>query len=114
MNFLYSQVITRHGGEDAQIGLTNEVTRRMKVDNVFEKLEPTKTLKTLKDSPTAFRPRNFGCLRKLMATYADHCGPMTDYDLQYVPILVELCESLTSDEEVRIPARKITKACAKF
>jgi len=38
LNFFYSRIMEKLGGEDAQVDFANEITRRMNVDNVFARL----------------------------------------------------------------------------
>ena len=38
-------------------------------------------------------PRDFDCLKSLIATFDTECGKMDDYSLQYVKHFVLACES---------------------
>lgn len=82
----------------------------MRVDHVFEELEDHIPHNHLRSSEPV-KPRNFECLKKSMSTYENYCGKMSDYDLKYVRNLVELCESLPSNEELPALLRTIQEAC---
>lgn len=80
----------------------------MRTDHVFEALMPTH----LRASAGVIRPRNFECLKQAMSKYEEYCGKMSDYDLQYVKHLVQLCETIPSHNETEAVISKIQAACS--
>lgn len=81
MSYLYIQVLKKQRGEDALIDLTNEITRRLKVQQVFKRLVEKHGLS---DSKMHFVPRNYECLRAMIDTYQKECSPIMDFDLEYI------------------------------
>jgi hypothetical protein len=67
------------GGEDIQIAFSNEITNRMKVDNLFARLAGLFGIS--EETIQAAVPTDFECLDSLISTYSRACGRMSDYDL---------------------------------
>lgn len=77
----------------AQLDLSSELTKRMRVDHVFEAFNAaTCAARAIAENG---RPAvlNFDCLKALMSTYESSCGRMDDYSLQYVKYFAAACES---------------------
>ena len=82
MVHLYSKVQTKKSHK-IQLDLNSELTRRMKIDHIFEDfsgIELDGERRKLYDSEMAL-PRNFDCLRTLMNAFEQFYFKMEDYDL---------------------------------
>lgn len=90
-----------------QLSLNREITRRLRADQVFSDfIKPTKMryVKVI--------PKNFECLRKLMAKYEKKCGGrMQEYELQYVRYFVHECEALPVPSAIDALIHRLEKAC---
>lgn len=75
----------------AHLELQDELTHRMKVDHIFEKISEGMYSLENNDFPL---PRNFDCLRNLVNHTEYHCGKFSDYSLKYVKYLVRECEAI--------------------
>jgi hypothetical protein len=106
LNYLYAKVMLT-GSHEAHLDMQEELTKRMKVDHVFEAFSG----KQLSADETFPLPRNFGCLRATMNTYEAHCGRFDDYSLKYVKYLVKSCES--ESHPVDMILHRIQTVCAK-
>ena len=82
LHHLYSTAKAKKSHK-AQLDLGSEINSRMRVDHVFEDFHPS-----LLRSAYQVLPRNFGCLKTLMGTYEQYCGPFDDYSYQYVKYIV--------------------------
>ena len=92
LNHLYSMV-QRKNSHMAQLDLSFELTKRMRVDHVFEAFNAaTGAARAIAENG---RPAvsNFDCLKALMTTFDTSCGRMDDYSLQFVKYFVAACES---------------------
>lgn len=98
-------------GEDAQIDFANEITRRMKVDNIFVKIAASLGLVDVSTETHVF-PTNFDCLSSLIESYKSNCGPLHDYDLQYTAYFVQACEK--GENSAQILSKNIKKVCSSF
>ena len=107
LHHLYATVSTKKS-HAAQLDLSYEITRRMRVDHTFESFAESHGLSAT-DAPVL--PRNFDCLKTLVSTYDSSCGKLEDYSLQYVKYFVQACESLTSTDYSQLTA-KIVKSCS--
>jgi len=106
LHHLYATVSTKKS-HAAQLDLSYEITRRMRVDHTFESFAESHGL----TAGTTVLPRNFDCLKTMMNTHDTACGKMDDYSLQYVKYFVQACEQLTSNDYTELQA-KITKSCS--
>jgi hypothetical protein len=93
LHHLYAKTSTK-GGHKVQLDLNTEVTRRMRVDHVFEDFANINVDDHGLQAAHFPLPRNFECLKTLMNTYSTYCTRMEDYDLKYVKYFVRECESL--------------------
>jgi hypothetical protein len=107
LHHLYSTLQT-NGGHKIHLDLSTELNARMRTDHVFEELMPNH----LRAAKGTIRPRDFECLKKAMTTYETFCGKMSDYDLKYVKILVQMCETTPSHNETDAVLGKIQYACS--
>ena len=92
LNHLYSMV-QRKNSHLAQLDLSFELNKRMRVDHVFEAFNAaTGAARAIAENG---RPAvsNFECLKALMNTFETSCGRMDDYSLQFVKYFVAACES---------------------
>lgn len=89
LNHLYA-VVQRRKTHKAQLDLTFEVTKRMRVDHVFEAFNIASAANQHDSTPVV---RNFDCLKALIGTFEDACERLDDYSLQYVKYFVMACES---------------------
>ena len=55
-------------------------------------------------------PQNFDCLRMMVGTVEEMCGPWSDYSLKYVRKLANICDTQT-EEQVAESVSKIFEAC---
>jgi len=106
LHHLYATVSTKKS-HSAQLDLSYEITRRMRVDHTFETFAESHGLQ----AGAVVLPTNFDCLKTMMKTYDSTCGKMEDYSLQYVKYFVQACEQLTSNDYTELQS-KITKACS--
>ena len=82
MVHLYSKVQTKKSHK-IQLDLNSELTRRMKIDHIFEDfsgIELDGERRKLYDTDMPL-PRNFDCLRTLMNAFEQFYFKMEDYDL---------------------------------
>lgn len=86
--------------------MTTEITQRMRIDHVFEDFMPLK----LRASESMV-PTNFECLKDLIDTYEEYCGPLGDYGLKYVKYFVQTCETLPSAYNMGDIKEKLRDAC---
>lgn len=76
LNHLYATVSSRKS-HSAQLDLSYEITRRMRVDHTFESFAESHGL----EAEASVLPRNFDCLKTLVKTYDSACGKLEDYSL---------------------------------
>ncbi len=107
MNHLYS-IVQRKKSHKAQLDLSFELTKRMRVDHVFESFNAaTGAARSIAESgrqPVS----NFDCLKALMNAYEGSCGRMDDYSLQFVKYLAAACQSTFSVQSL---SNAIITAC---
>jgi len=89
LNHLYAKTLT-DGSHKAHIDLSTEINHRMKADHVFEEFAAISNANGEEPTPL---PRNFDCLRNMIALYEEHCEKFSDYSLKYVKYLVKECEN---------------------
>lgn len=82
LHHLYAH-LQEKGGHRVHLDMTTEITDRMRIDHVFEDFLPMHLRASERVLPT-----NFECLRGLMDTYENTCGPLGDYGLKYVKYFV--------------------------
>lgn len=110
LNHLYATLSTR-GGQIAHLDLATELNVRMRVGRVVEKLTPRGGLRANSEDGHLL-PKNFDCLKTLMATYESSCGKMSDYELQFVKYLVNECEfNLPNATDFTEAIKKVRAAC---
>jgi len=89
---LYS-LFVRNPSDENSLALISEINYRQDITQTFQTistlLDPTGA-ENLFASATAVR--NFDCLRSSMDTFAQQCGWLQEYGLQYVNVLVNACE----------------------
>ena len=87
--------------------MNSEITRRLRADQVFRDF-----IKTTKMRSVKVIPKNFECLRRLMAKYEERCGGhMQEYELQYVRYFVHECEALPVPSAIDSLIHRLEKAC---
>lgn len=91
----------------AQLDLNFEVTKRMRVDHVFEAFSP---MHLRASADEKILPRNFECLKTLISHYESQCEKLDDYSLQFVKYFVQVCEQ--SNELVSEAQKRLTHACS--
>jgi len=105
LSHLYARVMTQ-GSHDAHLDMSEELTKRMKADHVFEAFAGH----SLQDSFETPLPRNFDCLRATMNAYESSCHRFDDYSLKYVKYLVKACEMENTTVDMLI--HRIQTVCA--
>jgi legumain len=102
LHYLYS-LVQRRNSHKAQLDLSIEITKRMRVDHIFEAFKvATGVDKAFQAANGPVTPTNFDCLKQMMATYDHACGKMDDYSLQFVKYFMYACELST------FPMEKLT------
>ena len=93
IHHLYAKVSTGRSHK-VHLDLSTEVTRRMRVDHVFEDFANIQDsdMDAVLQARTIPSPTNFACLKQLVEFYEANCAKLQDYDLQYVKYFVEKCE----------------------
>ena len=89
LNHLYA-VVQRKKSHKSQLDLSFEINKRMLTDHVFESF---RIATGVTSAISEVLPRNFDCLKALVATFDEQCGKMDDYSLQYVRNFVVACEA---------------------
>jgi legumain len=103
---LYGNVM-HNPSHNAHLELQEEITHRMKVDHIWEKI-----VGKIDFDQEFHLPRNFPCLKALVNTYQTSCGAFSDYSLKYVKFLVNECENLAVPSAVDGIAQKIIRVCS--
>jgi legumain len=105
LSHLYARVMTQ-GSHEAHLDMSEELTKRMKADHVFESFAG----RTLTSTDSFPLPRNFDCLRATMNAYETNCHRFDDYSLKYVKYLVKACEMENTTVDMLI--HRISTVCA--
>lgn len=105
MHYLYSKVMTNSSAEN-NAALQAEITHRMEIDTFFKDLYPQHF-----DSVPVL-PTDFDCYRKLIDTYQEHCGEVSDYTMKYFKLFVSECEGMKSvPDALDASVQKLEGAC---
>jgi len=112
IHHLYAKVSTGRSHK-VHLDLSSEITRRMRVDHVFEDFariqdDDVDGQMTERVTPP---PRNFECLSHIIDFYETNCAKIQDYDLQYVKYFVEYCEKLDGIQGVEAIEKRLKKSC---
>ena len=91
----------------ASLDLSSELTYRMRLDHVFEKYAGQ-----LYATNEAVLPKNFACLREMVSTFKQFCGPLEDYSLKFVKYLVQDCESQGDAYDLSTLKNKLKTHCS--
>jgi len=112
IHHLYAKVSTKRSHK-VHLDLSSEVTRRMRVDHVFEDFGriPDNDVDGQMTERVTPPPRNFDCLKRLINFYEANCAKLQDYDLQYVKYLVEPCEKLEGVQGIEAIESRLKKSC---
>mmetsp|Transcript_38535 Transcript_38535/g.28388 ORF Transcript_38535/g.28388 Transcript_38535/m.28388 type:complete len:108 (-) Transcript_38535:35-358(-) len=105
LHYLFSKV-TRTGTHEAQHQLIEELSARMRADRVIEAFLE-RPMDEVEATPL---PRNFSCLKQLVATYEQSCGKFSEYSLEHVKYLVYACE--VENSSVEDLATRLQTACS--
>ena len=111
MHHLFAKVSNTRGNHKAQLDLSSEITRRMRVDHVFEQFGKINDDPDIASKDVFPLPTNFDCLKKMMNAYDTECQKMEDYDLSYVKYLVRECETLSSPDAIADVIKRLKIAC---
>ena len=115
MHHLYSKALNSPSRK-LKLQLADELNKMMIVDETFAQFMDTTTAqlhfcknRSEADCKDQFVPSDFECLRSLIGTYEEHCGPFTDYARKFIKYLVRECENPTmTQSEAQL---KLKKAC---
>jgi hypothetical protein len=105
LHHLYAHLQSK-GGHKLHLDLSSELNSRMRIDHVFEEILPPRLRAT-----EYHAPKNFACLKKLVAAYEEQCGAFGDYGLKYVKYLVQVCETLPDAFDFSNVTQKVLEAC---
>lgn len=108
LHHLYAKV-SENGNHKAHIDLSTELNHRMRVDEVFAEFKGH-----LLGAEQYYAPQNFECLRALVNTYKQSCGPLEDYSLKYVKYFVQECETLSDSTDFEPSIQKLLNACSHW
>jgi len=75
--------------EEARAAFTTEVNRRKQIDHQFSAFAQSVHNA---DSFELMAPKDFDCLRMMVDTYTEFCGPFNDYEMKYGSYFVGACE----------------------
>ena len=104
MYVLYEEVM-RTGSTESMHALEKELQHREFVDSLFIQFE---------DSANApEQPQDYDCLRLMVGSVEELCGPWSAYSLQYVAKLSNACDSKTVDE-LALMNGKIASFCGAY
>lgn len=106
LHHLYART-AENGDHRAHLDLSTELNHRMRVDSVFDSFKSK-----LLGADQYHTPTNFECLRALVGTYKEHCGPLEDYSLKYVRHLVTECETIADPSDFSGSIEKLKDACS--
>lgn len=105
MHNYYSKILT-NSSRSLRLQLMKELEEQMRVEDVFSKFlevgieDVHKCRRSDADScKDEYVPADFTCLRSLMKTYEDNCGPFTHYANNFIKYLVRECEQPTMHVE---------------
>jgi hypothetical protein len=98
LNHLHTKV-QRKNSENAQKELQNELNKRMRADHTFDLFAAATGVNTAIEQGDQVLPRNFECLKSVMAAHDSSCGKFDDYSLQYVKYIVHACEAKVHETE---------------
>ena len=107
LNHLYAKV-QRQNSHKAQLELSQELSKRMRSDYVFEKFIELTGI----DASEKVLPNDFDCLKEVIDTHDKECGKFDDYSLKYVKHIVQACESL--NYSIQNLVSFMTTACTSF
>lgn len=109
MHFLYQQVMTNPTPENHQ-ALKEEITHRMKVDQIFQTAFPHH-MEAIENHTTPL-PTDFECYRNLIKSYEDKCMDVSEYSLKYFKAFVAECEALKAfPSALDSTLHRLDKAC---
>ena len=110
LHYLYGQVMI-NPSEENQRALQAEIDHRLRVDTIFEQAFGHH-MEAIKGNKTPL-PTDFDCYRKLIATYEEKCGEVSDYTLKYFKAFVAECESIKAfPAAVDSTVHRIEATCA--
>lgn len=92
LNHLHAKV-QRKNSEAAQKELQAELNKRMRADHAFDLFAAATGVNTAIEAGDKVLPRDFECLKTVMAAHDSTCGKFDDYSLQYVKYIVHACEA---------------------
>lgn len=73
MHHLFAKVSNTKGNHKAQLDLSSEITRRMRVDHVFEQFGKINDDPAIAAQEVFPLPTDFACLKKLLNAYETQC-----------------------------------------
>ena len=98
LNHLHAKV-QRKNSEAAQKELQAELNKRMRADHAFDLFAAVTGVNSAIENGDQILPRDFECLKSVMAAHDSTCGKFDDYSLQYVKYIVHACEAKAHETE---------------
>jgi len=98
LNHLHAKV-QRKNSEAAQKELQAELNKRMRADHAFDLFAAATGVNTAIEAGDKVLPRDFDCLKTVIAAHDNTCGKFDDYSLQYVKYIVHACEAKVHQTE---------------
>lgn len=93
LHYAYQRVMSEPSIENNK-ALQDVLNKRMETDIMFDKLFPAHT-DAVKNKTTPL-PTEFDCYRKLVETYEQECGELSEYAMKYFSYFVAECEGMKS------------------
>jgi len=98
LNHLYGNMVLDKTPE-AKKALTRELNYRKHINHVFHAFASTLGMNT--HAAAQALPKDFDCLRMMVETFKEHCGPFKDYEMKFGSYFVGACELIGEKNEIQ-------------